>query len=355
MSELETAVDQTDTDFVDIPEDYADFVKFRETGEVPAAAEKTPAAGDEETPQSESSEEKLPEGQSAADPEPEGEAEQEQAQEQDKPEKGNKRLARRMRQLTGQIAELQSRLDAAESGETVEETPEEAASSTETAEEPATAKLTRPMLKDFEDTEDKSAWDQYEEAMDTYNGAIADRKVEDALERQRVKLETEHAKQTAQAEWNRAASRYPNYNEVVARPEVKISAAMESVMRMDPESGTALAYYLGEHPEDSERIAKATLATSEREWGTALARAGLLLGEIRSTLGKPGTPAAKPQGAAAATAKPAPNQIKKVSTANRPPSQIKGRNVPGTDVMSDDDAANYKKWVAGREAQLRKK
>jgi hypothetical protein len=353
----EETIDQQGSDFVEIPEDYKSFVAYRETGELPPAAdqEETPAVG-EDTPPSESSDEseETEEGQTAAEsdtPEEEGQDEEEkQEPEPDQPKDSNRRLNRRMRTLTGKIAELEARL-AAQQGGTEEEPSEEAASSPETETE-TDQPLVRPKLADFEDTDEKSAWDQYEEAMDAFHEKRTEQKLATALATKEQELNEQHARQTAQKEWNEAASRFPDYNEVV-REEVKISSAMESVLRMDPVAGTELAYYLGQHPEESERIAKATLATNEREWGAALARAGMLLGEVRSKLTPPAKAAEKTTPKAAAPAPPP--QPKKVSTASRPPAQIKGRAVPKTDVTSEGDAGNYKKWRDAREAQLKKR
>ena len=348
------AVQHDAEQFVEIPEDYRAFTEFRDTGELPAPKD-APAEGEETTPPSEPDEES---GQTAegSDPEEEAEQESEESQETDpKTEdkepaaKTGNRLNRRMRELTGEIKALKSQL-----GElTNQPEDEEETAEVVSAPEPAAVaeKAARPMLKDFEDTDDKSAWDQYEEALAEYNRAETAATVAAALKDQRDKLELEHAKASAQAEWNRAASRFPDFNEVV-RAEVKISSAMESVMRMDPEAGTALAYYLGQHPEESERIAKATLANSESQWTSALARAGMELGAIRAKLSTPG-PKAVPN--AKTTPAPTP-QPKKVTGASKPPTQIRGGVVPPrTDVMSDDDAGNYKKWRAARDAQLQRK
>jgi hypothetical protein len=340
---------------VAIPEDYAAFTKFRDASE---ASKQTPAADEEETPPSESVKaEKADAGQTAEESEPKEETQQEEKEDDDEPQEPEKgtRLSRRMRKLTGTIAELQSRLDGLEKEpETEAEVAEEVASSTETVEDEPAEKLVRPMLKDYEDTETQSAWDQYEVAMEAYNDAKTERQVErrlaSALAKQASDLELKHAKATADAAWNQAASRFPDYNEVV-REEVKISVAMEAVMRMDPENGTALAYYMGQHPEESERIARATLANNEQQWGTALARAGVELGKIQAKLTPPGKPG--PKAAPVAIAKPA---TKTVSTASKPPTQIRGGvAAPAVDVLNADDASNYAKWVKAREAQLKRK
>jgi hypothetical protein len=176
--------------------------------------------------------------------------------------------------------------------------------------------------------------------------------VESALAKQAQELELKHAKATAEADWTKAASRFPDYNDVVTKSDVKISSAMESVMKMDPVTGTELAYYLGQHPEESETIAKLTLASSEAQWPAALARAGIELGRISAKLTPPGTKSATPK-TPVATTKPA---LKQVTSASRPPTTIRGGVAPPTtDVTDEDDAADYGKWRKARDAQLKRK
>jgi hypothetical protein len=346
------------------PEDYKEYLAWQ-ANQADAQAE-PPAAGEAAEPLSESSEaEVAAEGQTAVESdltEQQEQEEQEEEQEQEAEPK-DRRLSRRIRKLTGTIASLETRLAALSESEAEGDGTEEVASSPETEAPPAAEATKRPLLRDFEDSDAASAWDQYEAAMDAFNQAQTQKAIADALTKQKQELDTAHAQQQAQADWNKAASRYPNYNEIVARDEVKISAAMESIMRLDPEKGTSLAYYLGQHPEESERIAKATLANTEKEWGTALARAGMELGALTSKLpAPPGKEAAKvepskadakkPATAAAPAPKPQP-AIKKVSTASKPPAQLRGQAVPKTDPASEDDASDYRKWNAAREAQLR--
>ena len=329
---------------VQIPEDYKAFVAFRESGELPST-EEAPAVGEEAELPSESADEA---DQTAEESDPADETEQEEEdQEEDenkgKQAKGGKGLARRMRQLTGEIAALKSQLAGQAQPEPDDEEAEEVASSTEPVAEQGEP-LVRPMLKDFEDTDEESAWDQYEKAVDAYHEA----KLNHALAKKEAETELKFQTQAATEAWNKAASRWPDYNEVV-RDEVQISPAMEAVMRMDPEAGTALAYYMGQHPEESLRIAQLTLATNEKQWTTALARAGMELGAIRSKLAAPKPAGTKP----ASTAQPA---TKAVTSASRPPTTIRGGAVPPkADVMSDDTAKDYAKWKKAREAQLKRK
>ncbi len=120
-------------------------------------------------------------------------------------------------------------------------------------------------------------------------------------------------------------------------------------MRTDPESGTALAYYLGQHPDDSKRIANSTLANNEKEWASALMRAGIALGEIKAKLPAPGAKKA---------AAPAPSTptTKKVTSASKPPTPIRGvSSAPAAfELLNESDAKDVGKWTRAREAQLAK-
>lgn len=60
------------------------------------------------------------------------------------------------------------------------------------------------------------------------------------------------------AEWDRAAKQIPGFNDLVRR-DVKISHAMEAVMRTNADAGTMVAVYLGGHPKESLDIAHRTI------------------------------------------------------------------------------------------------
>lgn len=352
--DVNEVLDELDTD------DYAAFSAVRDTKPSETEDEETPAAGDKK-PTSESDEaEEAEAGQTAEESEPAEEEQQEEEEEkaQDKPGKGKRGIDRRFGKLTGKIAALESRL--AELGEPPaegdEEAAEEVASSTEKATEDTAEKLVRPMLRDFEDTDKESAWDQYELAMEAYNDAKLTAKLTAALAEQKQQLEVEHAKATADADWSKAASRFPDYNEVVVNEKVQISQAMESVMRMNPEKGTAIAYYLGQNPEESLRIAKLTLATNEREWGTALARAGMELGEIATKLPAPGTKKDPAKETSKSPTAASPPTTKQVTRASKPPTVISGGTAPPQlDALDEDGASDYNKWLPARERDLKRK
>lgn len=354
----------------DPPEDFRAYEAWREAGggntADPDVDTKTPTAGDEEEPSSEPSDETdedlegldLDEdGQIAEESDPEDVTEQEKTQAQLAKSQPNKRLAKRMRDLTGKIKQLESQLAGLDQSESDEEADEEVVSSTDPGKDEPSAEsktLTRPRLKNFEDTEELDAWEQYEAAMDEYYAGRMTAAVSKAIQAERAETETKQQAAVREALWNKAASRFPDYNEVVT-DGVWVSKAMEDVLRMDPESGTELAYYLGQHPEESEALAKETLAPTEKQWPQALARAGMRLGEIRAKLAaekKTTTP--KPSGGNPPVRPPAP-PLKKVSDASRPPTQIRGTPAPPAfDVNNDDDARNYKRWESARNAQLAK-
>jgi hypothetical protein len=340
----------------DIPEDYAAFEAFRNAGGGQASTDEQelPAAGKEDTP---SSEQAAIARQIAAESGTGEEAQQDDAEEEEeeledeKPAgKPNKGIERRMRKLTGEITALKSQL--ADRGkppaEVAEEAEAEVVSATEEVE--AVEEAAAPMLRDFEDNEDESAWDQYEKATKAFNKAETAKAIQTALEEQRTQLNLEHAKAAAAADWDKAASRFPDFKQVMeAAKDVQINAAMEAVMRMDPEAGTEIAVYLAGHPEESVRIAKLTLATNQQELAAAMARAGMELGLIRAKLTSPGR-AAPPKVTPTAATPPKP---KTVTSASKPPTQIRGGSPPAPfDILNDEDAKDTAKWLKERDKQL---
>jgi hypothetical protein len=357
-------------DAVEIPEDFAAYQAFRDAGGDIAGAddgEEARAASEEEKPQSGPADEA---GETAEDSdteddlqqEEEGEEEEEEEEgEEDKPKK-NTRLSKRMSKMAGEIKALKSQL--ADRGqhpaEEEEEATEEVVSSTD--KEGEGEPLKRPMLRDFEDNDEtgETAWDQYEKALAAYDDANTERKVQTALQKQAQALELKHAKEASDAAWNKAAGRFPDYNEVLGRGG-KMSAAMESILRMDPEEGTAIAYYLGNHPEESTRIAEATLANNAEEWADARARASFELGKISSKLAAAPTDKGKPAPAGPTKNPPrttpaAPPATKKISTASKPPTLIRGGTAkPKFDVTNEEQATDYGKWEREREAALKRK
>ncbi len=356
MPDLNEELDVLDT------EDFRAFMSSRDAADTTEPeVEAAPAVGEEETPPSEPADEA---DQTAAESETEEDEEQEEVEETQgaKPPVARKetKLAKRMRELTGEIKGLKSQLAAqAQPADADEEVTEEVVSSPVVVAKPA-EEAVAPKLSDFEDNEEtgQSAWDQYAVADKAFNKAETAKAIAAALTAQKQALDQEHvakeaetAKAAAQADWNKAASRFANYNEVV-RAEVQISPAMEVVMRMDPEVGTELAMWLGAHPEESKAMATETLAANEKEWPTALSRAGMKLGAIHAKLTPPAKTAGTPKPAVKGAPEPTP-KIKTVTSASRPPTQIRGgAAVPKFDTLDEASANDFGKWNKQREKEL---
>jgi len=328
----------TETAEPQIPEDdFEAFQAFRDSQD----SGEPPAAGDAAQPTSEATEEAQAAETAAA-------LETAEVTEETPEDKEKKGISRRFHKLTAKITQLEEELKELKGDAIDEETTETAAPPA--APPAATTKLVAPKLADFETFEEyEAAKDQYHEQV--LEQRLAEQKAE--LARQQAQQEQERQKAAAQDEWNRQASRYPDFNEVVT-DECKISTAMEAVMRMDPETGTALAYYLGQHPEESEQIARSTLATNEEQWRAALARAGVALGAIKAKLPPPGK--AAPKTPATSSAAPPRPQVKQVSSASKPPTTLRSSGAtPAFDVHDEASASDYKKWQRAREAQLKRK
>lgn len=380
------------------PEDFDDYQVWREAGggSTPAQLPKdsTPPIGAHESEAAPP--EEIQEGESAVDPAPaedEGQEEVEEAidplAEPEVPAPGTpgRGTEKRFKKLTGEIAALKSRLEELTQPEIEEEAEVEVASTPEPAPAVAAAPpAPRPKLSNFEDSETAgTAWDQYEAAMDAYNAA----KIEAAVEgvraeaaKEKETLQQQHIQNLHAVAWSEAASRYPDFNSVVVNDAVKISPVMEAVMRMDPKAGTDVAYWLGQHPEESLRIANLTISSGPKgytpeEYTTKMARAAMEIGKIQAKIDSaapkgpvavapkaaaaaaPGTPVAKtssltPGVTPGGLPNPAPKPpIKKVSTASRPPTQIRAAAVaPRFDVTDPATASDYDKWEAQRNREL---
>jgi hypothetical protein len=241
---------------------------------------------------------------------------------------------KRISKLTKTIRDLEAKL-----AEKPEPEVEPEVATPQAAEKPADGKPIAPKLADFE------SYAEYEEAHIQFVEQLTDYKATQ-LEQTR-KAAADQA--VREAEWSKAAATYDDFNEVVGAEDVKISAAMEAVMKQSVE-GVHLAYYLGKHPEESLKIATLTLANNDAEWKVALARAGRELGKIEATLEREATK--KP----ALVKAPAPKTTPTVTAAPKPPARLSStRSAPPPDIHNEDTAADYNAWEKAREAQLRKR
>jgi hypothetical protein len=87
--------------------------------------------------------------------------------------------------------------------------------------------------------------------------------------------------------WEAAAREYSAFYEATSQP-IPISPAMEQALAMmNPEMGTAIAYYLGKHPEECAKILEATIGvTCEKDWQAAERIAVSSFGEIYLRIGE---------------------------------------------------------------------
>ncbi len=320
-----------------------------EEEESPSDADTEAAAAEVEGEESETGE-----GDDSTSDETAAESETAEEAETAKPSKG---IEKRFRKQANRIAELNSTVQelreklAAVLGEAEGEGEEEETETTEAAQAAATPEEIgpAPQLADYDTLE------EWRKAFEAHNQKL----IAAAAAQARKEAKAEHAADAARAaqaaadaEWSRQASRFPDYNNVVT-DDTKISHAMAAVMRRDPEAGTRIAYYLGQHPEEAKKIAEMTLAKSEGEWAGAVALAGIKLGTILAKLPESTAPV-KGGGKTPAT-KPAVSKtpVKEVSKASRPPASIRAQAVAPTPKSSMEvDAADYKKWLAAREREI---
>jgi hypothetical protein len=355
------------------PADFGAYDAWRNSGGTLSTEEATadseeapPATGEEDQSLSDAEAELAAAGGEGEEP-AEGESEEatdetgeesETAQQPQQQGKGSKGLEKRFRKLNNRLAELHrdNQELRAQLGQVVTEEDDSEPEAEQAAVEAAAAvDPEAPQLSKFDTLE------EWQAAYSKYVDKLVESKVTAAKTEARQEKEAEIAKargEAAQADWDRNASRFANFNEVVT-DDVKTSHAMVVAMKLDPEAGTRIAYYLGQHPDEALAIAERTLARNEAEWGPAVTRAGLELGRILAKLdGAPGkgvpqkktpTPAAKTATQkAGAVAVPPP-----VSKANRPPALMKGQAVrPGPQSSADVDPSDFRKWEAAREREI---
>lgn len=276
------------------PEDFAEFEKWRETGEVPAP--EPPAAPPEKAGEPETAPATEPEVQQ------EGEPEGEQV-----PEGVQKRIDKAVRKQR----EAERRAEAAETELQRLRTPE-----TKPAEKPAPAEG-KPKVSDFAD------YDEYVEALAEWK--TDQRLAADKSKEQTAKAAESHRNAAAAfGERVKEAAKKPEYANIydVLDSDVAVSAAMHEAILESP-LGAELAYYLGKHPEEAAHIATMTVVG-----------AGRALGKIEASLTKP------PE-----TPKP------KASAAPLPMKPVGGKS--GKPVSLTDPDVDYADWERKREAELR--
>lgn len=229
-----------------IPDDFAAYEAYR-------LAELTG-----ETPTSEAPSEDEGEAGTAADSETAEEAEQgeeeEEAEEEadaDKPPKKKGGYQRKIDRLTQEKAELEARLEQALAERTAEKP-------AETAKPPAAEETAKPESKDFK------TWDEYEEALIEWRLEQRDkaRQAKEEADRQAEVRKAVQDNWNAKVEAGRKA--YKDFDTVVVQSKRPVSPTVQHVI-LDSEKGGDLAYWLGTHPQDLDRINKLPPVAATRE------------------------------------------------------------------------------------------
>jgi hypothetical protein len=187
-------------------------------------------------------------------------------------------------------------------------------------------------------------FDNYEDARAAQAAFISDRRVES-----RLAVEHQRTAQAQQIESGRQAvtafaqrvdtfkTAHPDYDEVVVGSTLEINDAMKATIFNPANDGPAIAYYLGQHPEECARIAKLSPGEAWEEMGAI--KAGLKV-------------------AAPAVDVPAPRLVPPVTKAPAPPQTVRGAVAPTSESLSDlakkvtPGSPQTSEWIKRRNAEL---
>lgn len=129
--------------------------------------------------------------------------------------------------------------------------------------------------------------DAYDTALIEWSGRMATKTAKAEAERESAEKANKSQIEAIQNTWaDRKAAfveSHPDYDDVAESDSVQISIPMAHAIMQD-EDGPAIAYYLGQHPEEAERIAK-----------MAPVQAVATLGRVAAKLGDKPAPKAKPE------------------------------------------------------------
>jgi hypothetical protein len=295
-------------------DDYADYAAWRAAQEAAAADhdDDTPSEAPAAKPEAESAEEA-----DASEVSPEGDEEESESDEQPGAEQPKRKggFQRRIDKLTREKRELEARIAALEAklagGAGTGAPPGEAEHQARPAEAPG-----KPRPEDF---------DTYE----AYTEALTDWKLEQR-ERERARQDAERRVFESWMERIDAARKaHPDFDEVVDS-DTPVSAAMQQAI-LESDQGAEIAYWLGKHPEEAERISKLPPIAAIRE-----------IGRIEALLSSKKEPSPKPK----ATITRAPKPVTPVSG---------GKASLTGDIYDPALAEDYTAWERARRAELKRK
>lgn len=294
---------ETDAQDVSMPEDQADFERWRETGKLPEKESKqeTPAesAGAETKTAPDSGPEKKEEPKAEDEPVPPG------------VQKRIDKAVAKQREAERRAAEAEQRLQALQGSRPAEKNAQPAA-----AAETGTT--------DAEPDPDK--FDKYED----YIKALTKWSLEQTRKAEAKQADDTRAageRQQALEAWGQrveaAKAEYADFDEVIESVDIPLPAPLIEAL-MDSEHGARIGYQLAKTPAELERISKLSPLAMIREVGKL---------ETRFTTQKAPEPKPKP-------------------SAPEPITPVKGGKAP---VAGDDDSLSYDEWERRRNASLRRR
>lgn len=278
------------------PEDFRAYVKWRETGELPAKDEAPPAAAAPEEPQAKTE----PQSGAEEDQQPEDEEEPEPG----KPGRGGSRQ-RKIDRLTRELELTKAQLEALR--------PKPAQAEPQKSPEPPG----KPKLENYKTLEE-------------YQEALTDWKL-DQREAAKAARSAEEAVQTAWSSSEKTArAAHADYDEVVRSvkaPEGPGVLAARQAM-LDDDQGAEILYHLATHPEELDAIA-----------AMPPVKAVMAIGRLSAKLAVPPVAATTPQ----------------VTSAPKPPPALSRPAKTVVQNVNDENFArtDFKAWNKLREAQLR--
>src|SRR5215510_5694087 len=306
------AVEQgTGTPIDQIPTDFKEYDRWRNTGELPTKQEEktAPPAAPEERASEEAPE---PAATTAPDSEPDD------VQEAGTPRGGSRQ--RKIDRLVRENSELQQRLRA------LEQTAPAAAPPTPGTPPPAAGGTPRPDLNDYKTLED------YTEALTEWKLDQREEKRK-AEEAQRAADAVRKAEQDGWTVKEQAAQKaHPDYQELIESTPIPqgpgVLAARQALL--EEEHGAEVLYWLAKNPVELKRIAALSPVS-----------AVVAIGKLAAAYGSPAPENPKP----------------KVSSAPRPPSPISHGTVKTAPDVNDEDFArrDFRAWERTRVAQLKGK
>jgi len=230
----------------------------RPAGEENSSSVPSPASGGEPAASGGESE--------TGEPGAESETAQQQEHKEEKPKPGG--FKRKIATLQSENEQLKRQLAEATAAKPAETQPATEAGTSKPAEPAATkpaeapAEDPEPKVEDFESFEDwNKQWNRWDRRQEKREEEKRQREQESARTESASPAPTE-AEKAERERWNSqledARDKYDDFDEVALSDQVIASPVMVAAVR-ELEEGCDLAYWLGKHPEESERIAKLTL------------------------------------------------------------------------------------------------